>query len=89
LYQQKFVASAEKLDVTNEIAHKILDFVFLRLPTLFNKSHAVAYTQLTFQMAYISTHYPKEFYHTLLDKPFLSDEDRAMYKSKLEHLGAK
>ncbi len=30
-------------------------------PYLFNKSHAVCYTLISYRMAYLKTHYPTEF----------------------------
>ncbi len=43
----------------------------------FNKSHSVAYALITYQTAYLKTHYPKEFLAALLTSE-MDDQDKAL-----------
>ncbi|BDX52453.1 DNA-directed DNA polymerase [Metamycoplasma equirhinis] len=58
LFIKKSVANGYEL----EIASKIFDSIEKFADYGFNKSHAVSYAILTYQMAYLKGHYPLEFY---------------------------
>lgn len=53
---------------SEEIAKKISDDLSTKGGYLFNKSHSVSYSMLTFKTAYLKAHYPLEFFTALLNK---------------------
>jgi len=61
-----FVEGALKNDVTREDAEHIFGLLEFFAGYGFNKSHSAAYALLTYQTAYLKTHYPVEFLCALL-----------------------
>lgn len=62
----KFVAGAQKKGFSKEDALLVYDYIERFGEYGFNRSHAVAYSKMAFQMAYLKAHYPAEFYCALL-----------------------
>lgn len=62
----KFVAGAQKKGFSKEDALRVYDYIERFGEYGFNRSHAVAYSKMAFQMAYLKAHYPAEFYCALL-----------------------
>ncbi|MDR0298385.1 MAG: DNA polymerase III subunit alpha [Streptococcaceae bacterium] len=61
-----FVAGATALGRAPEKAHEIYDLIVRFAGFGFNRSHAVAYSALAFQIAYFKVHYPDAFYQAEL-----------------------
>lgn len=59
--REKFVAGALKNDISQKEAEEIYDLLEPFSGYAFNKSHSVVYAMLAFRMAYLKTHYPREF----------------------------
>ena len=59
--RQAFVEGAESREVEGETAGYIFDLVEKFAGYGFNKSHSAAYALLTYQTAWLKTHYPAEF----------------------------
>lgn len=57
-----FQAGAEKNGIDGELASKIFELVEKFAGYGFNKSHSAAYALISYQTAYLKTHYPSEFY---------------------------
>lgn len=53
----------------------------------FNKSHAVAYTQLAYQTAYLKAHYPAEYMSSMLSSGRLSQRQRNEYLDECKSIG--
>jgi len=53
----------------------------------FNKSHSVAYGLISYQMAYLKTHYPLQFYTALLNAVIGSETKTIEYLQKIKQLG--
>lgn len=51
-----------------DIAKRISDDLSTKGGYLFNKSHSVSYSMLTFKTAFLKAHYPLEFFNALLNK---------------------
>ena len=64
--RQKFVEGAMKKGVLENEASQVFDFIVPFGSYAFNKSHTVAYSLLSYQMAYLKTHYPREFIAALM-----------------------
>lgn len=56
-----FVDGAEKNGVKKEVANKIFNLIELFAGYGFNKSHSAAYALLSYQTAWLKTHYPAAF----------------------------
>jgi DNA polymerase-3 subunit alpha len=61
-----FVAGSIKNGVSGEIANNLFDVMVQFAEYCFNKSHSQAYAMLTYQTAYLKTHYPTEYMTALL-----------------------
>ena len=66
-YQEEFISRALKNGYKKEKAEKIYSLVLKFANYGFNKSHSVAYSMISFQMAFLKAHFPEYFMTTLLD----------------------
>lgn len=57
----EFIKGSVKNKIHEKTAEKIFDLMALFAKYGFNKSHSAAYAYLTYQTAYLKTHYPVEF----------------------------
>ncbi|UQS86551.1 DNA polymerase III subunit alpha [Nicoliella spurrieriana] len=58
----KFIAGAEQRGFSKAVANTTFDYIDRFASYGFNKSHAVAYSKMAFQLAYLKTHYPLQFF---------------------------
>jgi DNA polymerase III alpha subunit len=71
----KQMKSRKRLDgITDEQVEHILDTISKCSSYLFNKSHSAAYAYTAYQTAYLKTHYPLQFYCSLLNSNI--DQDK-------------
>lgn len=63
----EFVEGAKKNGLTEKLANEIYDLLSKFADYGFNKSHAVAYSIIAYQTAYLKTHYPAEFFASILN----------------------
>ncbi|HEY9680132.1 MAG TPA: DNA polymerase III subunit alpha [Oculatellaceae cyanobacterium] len=61
-----FVSGCVKNGVPNNVADQLFDMMVQFAEYCFNKSHSQAYAMLTYQTAYLKTHYPVEYMTALL-----------------------
>ncbi|MCH7723163.1 MAG: DNA polymerase III subunit alpha [Bacteroidetes bacterium] len=66
----KFVEGAVKNKITKRITEKIFEVIYDFANYGFNKSHAVAYSFIAFQTAYLKAHYTAEFLAANLTNEF-------------------
>ena len=59
--REKFVKGAYNKGYDNKLANQIFDYILKFANYGFNKSHSVAYSLVSYQMAYLKTHFFKEF----------------------------
>lgn len=62
----KFLTGAEKKGYSQAVAQQVFDYIDQFANYGFNRSHAVAYSKLAFQLAYLKCHYPTAFYTALM-----------------------
>ncbi|MBM7617086.1 DNA polymerase-3 subunit alpha [Weissella uvarum] len=62
-----FVAGAIKLGHTEQLAQEVYSYIETFAQYGFNRSHAVAYSKLAFQIAYVKVHYPLAFFKAVLN----------------------
>ena len=73
--------------VSEEIANKIYDDMSKFASYAFNKSHAAAYTYLTYQTAYLKRYYTVEFIAAVLNNRITSIEEISNYLGYLKDRG--
>lgn len=66
----KFLNGAVQKGIPEKVAKEIFDAIFKFANYGFNKSHAVAYSFIAYQTAYLKTHYPAEFLAANLKNEF-------------------
>ena len=64
--RQRFLSGAKKKGISHKKAKEIFDTMEKFADYSFNKSHSTAYALLTYQTAYLKTHFPAEFMAALL-----------------------
>ncbi|MDT6980538.1 DNA polymerase III subunit alpha [Levilactobacillus zymae] len=65
--QKQFVRGAVKRGYAPDVAQRVFAYMDRFANYGFNRSHAVAYSKLAFQLAYLKAHYPGPFYAALLN----------------------
>ena len=65
--EEKFISNSIKKGYTKELAKHVYDLILKFAGYGFNKSHSVAYSMISYQMAYLKAHYPKYFLANLLN----------------------
>ncbi|MDR0826722.1 MAG: DNA polymerase III subunit alpha, partial [Desulfovibrio sp.] len=85
--QSKFVAGALALGVAEKKARDIFNLVNKFAGYGFNKSHAAAYALISYQTAWLKTHYPTEFMAALLSSE-MNDHDKLLkYAATCKDMG--
>jgi len=59
--KEKFLSGAIANGIKDFVAETIFDHIYQNSEYSFNKSHCVAYSLITYQTAFLKTHYPTEF----------------------------
>lgn len=65
--KDKFIKQSVEKGYTEDIAIKVYELILKFANYGFNKSHSVAYSYVSYQMAYLKAHYPKYFISNLLN----------------------
>ncbi len=84
--REKFVAGAIKRGFAKAEAETIFELLEPLARYAFNKSHAVAYSMLAYRMAYLKTHYPREFMAAIMTGESGNAEKIARYRSECKKL---
>ncbi|KRM18926.1 DNA polymerase III, alpha subunit [Ligilactobacillus hayakitensis DSM 18933 = JCM 14209] len=63
----KFIQGAKKKGYSEQVAEKVYSYIAEFGDYGFNKSHALAYSKMSFELAYIKVHYPAAFYISVLN----------------------
>lgn len=61
-----FISGAVKKGYSADLGREVFDLIAKFAGYGFNRSHAVAYSMIAYQMAYLKVHYPTSFYTALL-----------------------
>lgn len=81
--KKSFLSGALKKGLTEEEAEKIFQFIEQFANYGFNRSHAMVYSLLAYQMAYLKCHYPLEFYAALLESVSLKSDKGRLYIAEM------
>lgn len=63
----KFLQGAVERGYSPEVAQQVFEYIDRFANYGFNRSHAVAYSKMAFEMAYLKGHYPAEFFTALMN----------------------
>ena len=74
-----FVSGAKKKDYSDKTATNIYNVIIRFANYGFNRSHAVSYSIIAYQLAYLKTHYPAYFMAALMTSAIGNDEKIAQY----------
>ncbi|TPR53915.1 DNA polymerase III subunit alpha [Metamycoplasma neophronis] len=89
IMKEEFISKAVANNYNKALAKKIFDSIEKFADYGFNKSHAVSYSILTFQMAYLKAHYPLEFYAACISSAHGAHETIAKYANEAKKMGIK
>jgi DNA polymerase-3 subunit alpha len=87
--QQKarFVSGATELGVPEHQSDSIFELVAKFAGYGFNKSHAAAYAVLTYQTAWVKTHYPEDFYAASMAFDLGNTDKLAIFVDDMRRMG--
>ena len=88
--KQKFLEGCinnKELNITEKQARDIFDKIEMFAGYGFNKSHSAAYTKVSFQTAYLKTHYPHEYMTALLQSVDTNEDKARVYINEADTMG--
>lgn len=83
----KFIEGATKLGRDPKAADELFDLIMKFAGYGFNKSHAAAYSMISYHTAYLKRHYPAQFFAALLTYETNSPERMAKIKEDMDQMG--
>ncbi|MEC1155054.1 DNA polymerase III subunit alpha [Cytobacillus horneckiae] len=81
-----FVQGAKGKGYTGQTANDIYDYIVKFANYGFNRSHAVAYSLISYQLAYLKTHYPLHFMAALLTSVIGNESRIAQYVNESKQM---
>ena len=85
--QKKFVEGAIANDIPEKKAVALFDTMAKFAEYGFNKSHSAAYAFITYQTAYLKTHYPVEYMAALISSTIRDSDKVSQYIAESKSLG--
>ncbi|MGL4373681.1 MAG: DNA polymerase III subunit alpha, partial [Turicibacter sp.] len=85
--EAKFISHAEGNGYSKETSKLLYDLILKFANYGFNRSHAVAYSMIAYQMAYLKTHYPSYFMIVSLTNVIGSESNTAQYVKEARMMG--
>lgn len=87
--KKKFVHGAVAKGIDEETASHVLDLVGPFVEYAFNKSHSAGYAVISYQTAYLKSHYPVEYMAALLTSVMDNRDRLILYVNECRRLGIK
>ena len=87
--RKEFFQGAIERERDSQEIEKVFSILFESAQYGFNKSHAIAYANIGYQLAFLKARFPKEFYATLITKNISSSEDVKEYIQEVKERGVK
>jgi DNA polymerase-3 subunit alpha len=86
--REQFITGAQQKGHDRLQAEKIFNYIDEFANYGFNRSHAVAYSKMAYQLAYLKTHYPLAFFAALLNANLGNQDKTRLYitEAKARHL---
>jgi DNA polymerase-3 subunit alpha len=88
-YKEEFAQGAKAQGLDYEKAAELFDLIEKFAGYGFNKSHSAAYAMITYQTAWLKTHYPAEFMAALLTSEKDNTDKVVKYIDEVKRLGIK
>ena len=88
-YKSEFAQGAKEQGLDYDKAAELFDLIEKFAGYGFNKSHSAAYAMVTYQTAYLKTHYPAEFMAALLTSEKDNTDKVVKYIDEVKRLGIK
>ncbi len=88
-YKSEFAQGAKEQGLDYDKAAELFDLIEKFAGYGFNKSHSAAYAMVTYQTAYLKTHYPAEFMAALLTSEKDNTDKVVKYIDETKRLGIK
>ncbi|MGB6778100.1 MAG: DNA polymerase III subunit alpha [Planococcus citreus] len=85
--REHFVGGATAKGYTAKEAGDVYDLIVRFADYGFPKSHAVAYSMISYQLAYMKAHYPVQFYAALLSNSQGNNEKTAQFMREMKERG--
>ncbi|MBE3549867.1 MAG: DNA polymerase III subunit alpha [Brockia lithotrophica] len=85
--RERFVERAVARGFPREVAEEVYELIVRFADYGFNKSHAVAYAELAYRMAYLKANHPREFFTALLSQSLGAQDKVALYVSECRRRG--
>ena len=82
-----FISGAKKKDYSDKTATNIYNVIIRFANYGFNRSHAVSYSVIAYQLAYLKAHYPAYFMAALMTSAIGNHEKIAQYVREAKKLG--
>ena len=87
--KELFVSGAKGKGIPEKLSEKLFDQMAFFAGYGFNKSHSAAYAMVTYQTAYLKTHFPTEFMAALLTSEMGNTDKMVGYFTECRELGLK
>lgn len=87
--KEKFLAGCAKKGYDKQIGEEIYHWIVRFANYGFNKSHAVAYSMISYQLAYLKAHYPEHFFAALLSSVTYDQDKVRQYVKVAKDAGLK
>ena len=87
--REMFMDGASKNGIKPEVSGAIFDQMAKFAEYGFNKSHAAAYSLISYQTAYLKAHYPVEFMCAVMDFDITNTDKIAFYTDEVRKMGFK
>ncbi|KIL53238.1 DNA-dirted DNA polymerase [Jeotgalibacillus alimentarius] len=84
--RERFTAGAVKKGYSSQAANELYDLIVRFADYGFNRSHAVAYSKIGYQLAYLKAHYPVEFMASLMTTATGNEDKTAQYIKECRRL---
>ncbi|MBD3109640.1 DNA polymerase III subunit alpha [Bacillus sp. AGMB 02131] len=84
--RKHFVDGCIRQGYENQVANSIYDYIVKFANYGFNLSHAVAYSMIAYQLAYLKAHYPQYFMASLMSSVIGNDTKLAQYVRDLKRM---
>lgn len=85
--RDSFIQGALQQGYSQTIANQVYDYIEHFANYGFNRAHAVAYSMVAYQLAYMKVHYPKSFFAAILKSEFGHDKKQALYNLEMKDRG--
>lgn len=87
--KKQFLSGAQKLGQSDESSEEVYRYIERFGSYGFNKSHAVAYSKLAFELAFLKVHYPLAFYKAVLNLDINNQDKVRIYINEARMRGVK